>query len=125
MSGAWAPSSSASSSGLHDQRLARRHVDDGFWLVGEELVDGLSGAVAAREAIVVADDDATRAHSRIEERQAVARGLVEVDVDMDERELAALDVWKAIWNPALVVVTVGKLRQVLARDALVDAQIAL
>ena len=50
--------------------------------VGEELVHGAAHARAAREAVVVEDDRPAWEQARVDELEAVAHGLVDVNVDV-------------------------------------------
>src|SRR5262249_12934090 len=56
-----------------------------------------------RKAVIVAEQDGSRREARIEEREAVARRLVDIDIDVDEGEGLILNVGEPLRYPALVI----------------------
>src|SRR5688572_17500982 len=76
---------------LDHERLPGRQVDRALELVGEVLVDGAPGAGAAREAVVVEEQDAAGLHPRVEEAAAVEDRAMDVAVDVHEAPAERLD----------------------------------
>ena len=88
---------------LHDEATPhRRFIKHGTLNVFTELIDGFFGTWEDAISVIVYDDDAARQYSGEKELQAVQYRLIEIDIDVDERESPLTHLWKPIRNPALV-----------------------
>jgi hypothetical protein len=79
---------------------------------------------ARRESVVVADDQTSWNKSVVEECQRVERGLVEVDINVNECKLPVADFGKTVGNPPFVESDEVKLVEIGGDDILGDGQIA-
>lgn len=87
---------------LNHETAAARHLDHLLRLVSQELIHRLCGARACGKAKIVANNDATWGHSGVEERNGVERGLLEININVNEGECLIRDVRETVRYPSFV-----------------------
>src|SRR6059036_2790905 len=68
--------------------LTGSEVDRRLRFPSEELIDGLSGAGAGDETVVIEEHDSSVSEPRVEEFAALPDGVVQVGVDVNQCETA-------------------------------------
>src|ERR1700730_17349424 len=119
---------------LSDNDTSRtvRKRDEALRLIGKEFIHGAFGTVPAKARVIVDDQKAARNKSRIKILEPSADRLIEITIDVNDREYCVLRylrnrAWEPSLNVAHIVLTdessdclkrgVGKLRSFIGADA--------
>ena len=106
------------------QRLSGWQFDRHIGSSREVLVHRFARTGARRESVVVADHHRAGGEARMKELERGECRLVQVDVDVHQREAPILESRETIRNPTAMELALWKRLQLLSRDPLVRFEVA-